>query len=66
MEITMVNAQIGVLQAPNGDKIIRVVDVQSGIIINIPLQEGAAKTIAAGLGVGIIVANGPLANGKTN
>ena len=59
MEIILHQAQIRVSDQPNGGKVIQFLTPQ-GIVITAHLDEQGAKTIAAALGTGLIVANGPL------
>lgn len=59
MEIILHQAQIRIGDLPNGGKVIQFITPQ-GIVVTAHLDEQAAKTVAAGLGSGLIVANGPL------
>ena len=63
MEIILHQAQIRIADLPNGGKIIQFITPQ-GIVITAHLDEQGAKTVAAGLGSGLIVANGPLVTPK--
>ena len=63
MEIILSNAQIQVLDAPNGGKVLRFL-TPAGIVVTVPMDERAAKAIAAALSTGLIVANGPLPRPK--
>lgn len=59
MEIVVTNAQIRVLDAPDGSKILQFAE-PNGIVVTIPMVQRAARELAAMLGSGIVVANGPL------
>ena len=62
MQITLDNAQISVIQAPEGLRIIHVVDRASGIVVNIPLPADAARTVGTALTATVLVATQPLPN----
>lgn len=64
IELTLTGVRVAVADLPDGTKMFRAQDQQSGIAVNIPLDPAAAKTIAAGL-TGIEIARSlPGLNGK--
>lgn len=68
MEIVVTNAQIRVLDTPDGGKVLQFAE-PNGMIVTIPMVQRVARELAAMLGSGIMVANGPLPNspsGKPN
>lgn len=59
MEIVVTNAQIRVMDAPDGSKVLQFAE-QNGIVVTIPMVQRAARELAAMLGSGIVVANGSI------
>ena len=60
MEIVLMGAQVQIGTAPNGHKVLQFRDRQSGIVVTVPIDPEAARTIGAALSSSVYVAQGPL------
>jgi len=60
MQLILNNCQAQVLKAPDGTKMLQLIDPDSKIVVMVPFTQESARGIGAALSTGLVVASGPL------
>ena len=64
MQLILNNCQAQVLKAPDGTKMLQLIDPDSKIVVLVPFTQDSARSLGADLSTGLVVASGPLPTAK--